>query len=238
MLAAVVRLFTATLVRVGSDRYAKENESFGLTTLQRRHAEVHGDHLHLHSRGKSGMLHDVNVDDPQLARIVRRCQALPGQELFYYRECSGDQLRAIHSDDVNDYLREIGGADISAKDFGTWHGSVLALTLLLEDDPQPSAAAVLRGVAASLRNTVAICRKSYVHPQTLNASLNGVLEPPLAPTRRRGLSTSEAALLAFLGVAAGSGKKSAWTAAKAAANTAATAPRAAAVAKPKAAPVA
>ncbi len=201
-----MRLLDATLVRVGNDRYARENNSFGLTTLRSRHAEVHGDRLHLHFRGKSGVLHDVGIDDPQVARIVRRCQALPGQELFHYREPDGDELHAIHSDDVNDHLREISGADISAKDFRTWHASVLALTLLLEDDPQPTATAVLREVAASLRNTVAVCRKSYVHPQILSACMNGVLEPPLAPKRRRGLATSEAALLAFLDAAGKAGK--------------------------------
>ena len=207
VLAAVVRLLDATLVRVGNDRYARENQSFGLTTLRRRHADVHGDHLHLHFRGKSGVLHDVNIDDPQVARIVRRCQALPGQELFHYRDAQADALHAIHSEDVNDYLREVSGADISAKDFRTWHGSVLALSLLLEDDPRPTATAVLTGVAASLRNTVAVCRKSYVHPQILKACMEGVLEPPLAPKRRRGLAASEAALLAFLSTAAGSQKR-------------------------------
>ncbi len=119
----------------------------------------------------------------------------------------GDELHAIHSEDVNDYLREVGGADISAKDFRTWHGSVLALSLLLEVDPQPSATAVLTEVARSLRNTVAVCRKSYVHPQILNACVNGVIEPPLAPKRRRGLSAAEAALLAFLNTAAGTGSQ-------------------------------
>ena len=212
VLAAVVRLLDATLVRVGNDRYARENKSFGLTTLRRRHADVEGNQLHLHFRGKSGVLHDVSIDDPQVARIVRRCQALPGQELFHYRDApqSGGppgELHAIHSEDVNEYLREASGADISAKDFRTWHGSVLALSLLLEDDPQPTATAVLREVAGSLRNTVAVCRKSYVHPQILKACTDGVIEPPLAPKRRRGLAASEAALLAFLGTAAGPRKK-------------------------------
>ncbi len=205
VLAAVVRLLDATLVRIGNDRYARENHSFGLTTLRRRHADVSGDHLHLHFRGKSGVLHDVNIDDPQVARIVRRCQQLPGQELFHWRDPEHGELHAIHSDDVNNHLREIsGGAEISAKDFRTWHGSVLALSLLLEQDPRPSATAVLREVAGSLRNTVAVCRKSYVHPRILQACASEVIEPPIAPKRRLGLSTPEAMLLEFLGDSAAS----------------------------------
>ena len=216
VLAAVVRLLDATLVRIGNDRYARENRSFGLTTLRRRHADVSGDHLHLHFRGKSGVLHDVDIDDPQVARIVRRCQTLPGQELFHWRDPDSGALHAIHSEDVNDYLRDgSGGAEISAKDFRTWHGSVLALSLLLEQDPRPTATAVLREVAGSLRNTVAVCRKSYVHPRILQACESEVIEPPLAPKRRRGLSAPETLLLAFLGGKQGRAQRAAKTGASA-----------------------
>src|SRR6185437_12108282 len=119
-LAALVRLLDTTLIRVGNDEYARENRSFGLTTLRRRHADVRGSHLRLRFRGKSGVERDVDVDDPRVARLVRRCQAIAGQHLFQYED-EQHGIHALGSADVNDYIREAAGADFTAKDFRTWH---------------------------------------------------------------------------------------------------------------------
>ena len=205
VLAALVRLLDSTLVRIGNERYAEENHSFGLTTLRRRHAMVKGDRLQLHFKGKSGVPHEVDLTDPLVARVVRRCQALPGQQLFNYRDDDDGDLHPIESQDVNNYLQQISGAEISAKDFRTWHGSVLALSLVLQGEPPPTSTEVLREVAASLRNTVAVCRKSYVHPRILQACVEAkTLPPPTSGTQPRGLSAAESGLLHFLlGAAAG-----------------------------------
>ena len=199
VLAALVRLLDTTLVRVGNEEYVRTNGSFGLTTLRNRHAAVRGSSVRLQFRGKSGVAHEVGLDDPLVARIVKRCQALPGQELF---RCTDDDgaLHSIGSGDVNDFLREISGADITAKDFRTWHASVLALELM-QRCPAQRATEVLREVAASLRNTIAVCRKSYVHPRVLQACLDGGSIEVDAVLRRRGLSQPECRLLAFIGAA-------------------------------------
>ncbi|MBC8056206.1 MAG: DNA topoisomerase IB [Rhizobiales bacterium] len=205
VLAAIVRLLDTTLVRVGNDAYARENGSFGLTTLRNRHVAVQGDALTLRFRGKSGISHEVALQDRRVARVVKRCQALPGQELFQYLDEAGEP-RTVGSADVNDYLREASGGEFTAKDFRTWHGSVLALQLWCALDPTEAAAPTLAGakrllgeVAARLGNTVAVCRKAYVHPGVL-ALLSGerrVDQPTTAP-RRAGLSAPERGLLAFL----------------------------------------
>ncbi len=212
VLAALVRLLDTTLVRVGNDEYARDNGSYGLTTLRDRHAAVRGSVLRLRFRGKSGVLHEVALDDPRVAGIVRRCQSMPGQELFRYEDEAGVS-HCVDSADVNGYLHEIGGADFSAKDFRTWHATVQALVLVSRLDPaqrgtRSAANAVLAEVAVQLRNTVAVCRKSYVHPGVL-ALADAVDDDPLLvrlcasparPVKARvgGLSVAEKALLAFL----------------------------------------
>jgi len=204
VLATLVRLLDTTLMRVGNDEYARANGSYGLTTLLNRHATVQGAVLRLRFRGKSGVVHDVAVEDPRVARIVRRCQALPGQELFQYEDEAG-ATRCVGSDDVNAYLREAGGEDFSAKDFRTWHASVLALALLskpAEGGGRPTARQVLDEVASRLGNTPAVCRKSYVHPKILELAESGILEEasPAGPPKsaRRALSAAEQRLLALL----------------------------------------
>jgi len=196
VLATLVRLLDTTLVRVGNEAYARDNGSFGLTTLRTRHASVSGGRLRLRFRGKSGVPHEVDLHDPQAARVVARCQALPGQELFQYEDEQG-AARAVDSGDVNDYLREASRADITAKDFRTWHASVLALALLRRD-PDARPTQILRQVAQQLRNTVAVCRKSYVHPRVLAAADAQARVAPPRGRRRGSLSADEGALLRFL----------------------------------------
>ncbi len=211
VLAALVRLLDTTLVRVGNDEYARDNGSYGLTTLRSRHAAVRGSTLRLRFRGKSGVLHEVALDDPRVAGLVRRCQSMPGQELFRYEDEAGGS-HCVDSADVNGYLREIAGEDFSAKDFRTWHATVQALVLVARLDARRgtrgAANAVLAEVAARLRNTVAVCRKSYVHPGVLALAdaadddplLARLCASPARPVTARagGLSVAEKALLAFL----------------------------------------
>lgn len=205
VIAAIVRLLDTTLVRVGNDEYARSNKSFGLTTLRNRHVQVTGDALTLRFRGKSGVAHEVELQDRRVARIVKRCQGLPGQELFQYVDGDG-QPHAVGSADVNDYLRVASGGEFTAKDFRTWHGSVHALELWRALAPEEAAAPTLAGtkrllgeVAGRLGNTVAVCRKAYVHPRVL-ALLTGKVKPGAEPTvpRRSGLAMPERRLLAYL----------------------------------------
>jgi len=181
VLATVVRLIDLTYIRVGSARYAKDNGSFGLTTMRDRHVDVNGGTLRFEFRGKGGKQQSVDVHDPRLARIVKRCQEIPGQQLFQYLEQNGTR-RAISSDDVNAYVKEIAGQDFTAKDFRTWAGSVLALQALRGVAVAPTARetrrnvyAAIECVAAELRNTVAVCRACYVHPAVITAYVDGSL---------------------------------------------------------------
>jgi len=211
VLATLVRLLDTTYVRVGNDEYARENHSYGLTTLRNRHAEVSGGRLRLRFRGKSGKLHEVSLEDPRVARVVRRCQAMPGQELFQYEDENGE-TRVVDSNDVNAYIREASGASFSAKDFRTWHGTVHALMLWAEQMAvdaanRLSANEVLKQVAHRLGNTVAVCRKSYVHPRVLEVLAARAADEAerlraKAPLRRPGLTAGERQLLAFLSEAA------------------------------------
>jgi DNA topoisomerase IB len=206
VLAIVVKLLDATQVRVGNEEYARSNGSFGLTTLRDRHARFPArGKLLLKFRGKGGAAHDVLVDDERLARLVRRCQELPGQALFQYVDEDG-RRRAIDSGLVNDYLRERMGEEFTAKDFRTWHATLHALKLLdgmpLPDRRGEAALrrcvnAVVKDVAAGLRNTPAVCRKSYINPAVFDAWRNGKLKGRVA----RGRSAEGAArtLLALLG---------------------------------------
>jgi DNA topoisomerase I len=179
VLAAVVRLLELTLIRVGNDEYARLNRSFGLTTLRDRHATITGPSIRFRFRGKSGQQHEVGLRDRRLASVVRRCQELPGQELFQYVDEDGT-VRAVASDDVNDYLREISGGDFTAKDFRTWAGTVLAYRALRALEPADSATDARRKVVAAMRetagwlgNTPAVARKSYVHPAVVEAYMDG-----------------------------------------------------------------
>ncbi|MBA3235383.1 MAG: DNA topoisomerase IB, partial [Chloroflexi bacterium] len=179
VLAAVVRLLETTLIRVGNDEYARLNKSFGLTTLRTRHATVTGTQIRFKFRGKSGRQHEVGLTDRRLAAVVRRGQELPGQEIFTYVDEAGEP-RDVASDDVNDYLREISGADVTAKDFRTWAGTLLAYRALRALAPDPDDKAARRNVVDAVRftserlgNTPAVARRSYVHPAILEAYLEG-----------------------------------------------------------------
>ncbi len=183
ILATVVYLLDRTLIRVGNDEYARENKSYGLTTLRRKHVQVKGSLLRFSFRGKSGVDHTVAVDDPRLARIVQRCQDLPGQEIFQYLDVFGKR-KPITSDDVNDYLREVSGRDITAKDFRTWGGTMVAAVALRTMGPATSRreadrniVRALDAVAERLGNTRAVCRKYYVHPALVNAYHLGLTAP-------------------------------------------------------------
>jgi DNA topoisomerase-1 len=205
VLATIARLLDTTYVRIGNEEYARTNRSFGLTTLRNRHVAVSGSRLRLSFRGKSGKEHEVALDDPRVARVVRRCQAMPGQELFQYVDDAG-VAHAVGSADVNDYIRAIGGDDFTAKDFRTWHGTAQALALWVEQGACETGRATLKEmlgeVAKMLGNTIAVCKKSYVHPRVLEA-LAGVPDAALLARlerarRRAGLSAAERRLLAFL----------------------------------------
>jgi DNA topoisomerase-1 len=205
VLATVVRLLETTAIRVGNTAYARQNGSFGLTTLRSRHVTVRGTRLRFEFRGKGGKPHCVTVSDRRIAGIVRRCQDLPGQELFQYRDETG-QLQTVDSADINDYLREIGGGAFTAKDFRTWVGTVLAAQRLAEPGPVLTVAAQRRRVrdaivhvSAQLGNTPTICRRCYVHPLVVDAYLRGRLAARgLRGPAPRGLRADEMNVLAVL----------------------------------------
>ena len=175
VLATVVRLLERTFIRIGNEEYARDNKSFGLTTIKNRHVKVKGDHLRFRFRGKSGRQHEVDITDRRIAKIVSKCQDLPGQDLFQYVTDDGE-VRNVTSQDVNDYLREITNENFTAKDFRTWAGTVLgaiALNAQGEFETKKQAKANLKtaicAVARLLGNTPAVCRKCYVHPAILEA---------------------------------------------------------------------
>jgi len=179
VLAAVLLLLELTGIRVGNDEYARTNQSFGLTTLREDHVEISGSTMRFEFRGKSGKVHRVSLNDRRLARIVARCQSLPGEELFQYVDDEGVH-QTIGSSDVNEYLREIAGDEFTAKDFRTWSGTLLALAALealgpaaSEREAKSTIVAAIDQVAERLNNTRAICRKYYVHPAILEAYLTG-----------------------------------------------------------------
>jgi DNA topoisomerase-1 len=179
VLATVVRLMDVAFIRVGNEEYARDNHSYGLTTLKDQHAKVTGEKIRLQFRGKSGKAHDISISDPRLAGTVRRCRDIPGQDLFQYYDEAGDR-QAITSGDVNDYLREIGGEEFSSRDFRTWAGTVMAFELLRQCRAAASdrearrvVAGVIEQVASKLGNTVAVCRKCYVHPAVVDRYLCG-----------------------------------------------------------------
>ncbi len=204
VLALVVRLLETTRVRVGNAEYARDNGSFGLTTLRNRHASVSGARIRFRFRGKSGKMHDVDVEDRRIARLVRALQEIPGQELF---QCVGDdgEVRPIGSADVNEYLREASGESFTAKDFRTWAGTVAAARVLA-DLPAPTSATdgkrvvadAVKRVAGDLGNTAAVCRKCYIHPAIIDAFLAGTMAAAPANGHRRGLASEERAVLAMI----------------------------------------
>lgn len=211
VLATIVYLLEATMMRVGNEEYARTNKSFGLTTLRNRHVKVDGSDVEFSFRGKSGVYHKVKVHDRRLARIVKRTRDLPGQELFQYVDDDGE-THSIDSSDVNDYLRAITGEDYTAKDFRTWSGTVLAALALQEFEKFDSEAQAkknivraIESVAEKLGNTPSICRKCYVHPAVLEAYLDGaVLDVLRERTEKKlqedlhALAPEEAAVLAML----------------------------------------
>jgi DNA topoisomerase-1 len=210
VLAVVVALLDRTHVRVGNPEYERDNHSRGLTTLDTRNLRIHGSELRFRFHGKGGKLHDVGVHDARLARVVRRVQDLPGHRLFQYVDDEGT-VRTVESADVNGYLREIGGDEISAKDFRTWAGSLRAAERLVEAGPFDSASEgksnVVEAIAAAadeLGNTPAVTRKAYVHPGLVSAYLDGTLLPMWRRASRspkasvRGLRRDEATLLSVL----------------------------------------
>lgn len=211
VLATVVRLLETTGIRVGNEEYARENHSFGLTTMRDRHVEVAGPTLRFQFRGKGGKAQSIDLNDQRLAKIVKRCQDLPGYELFQYLDENG-RRQTIDSADVNAYLRQITGQDFTAKDFRTWAGTVLA-TLALQEFAEFASQAqakknvvqAIKTVAERLGNTPTICRKCYVHPAVLDAYLDGSMLRTLERRAERemreslsGLRAEEAAVLALL----------------------------------------
>lgn len=211
VLATIVYLLQATLIRVGNDEYARSNRSFGITTLCNRHVSVKGGDIQFHFRGKSGVQHTIRLHDPFMVRIVRKLLDLPGQELFQYIDDDGD-AHAIGSSDVNSYLRDITGEDYTAKDFRTWAGTVLAALALDEmhqfDSQAEAKKNIVRAiehVARCLGNTPSICRKCDVHPDVLSSYLDGVTASHLKQHMRdnlrhkmQALSPEEATVLALL----------------------------------------
>ena len=193
VLATVISLLEETLVRVGNTQYARDNRSFGLSRLRSRHAAIkRGGQINFRFRGKGGVDHDVSVDDARLARIVRQCQQLPGQSLFQYLDENGDH-RPIDSGMVNDYLHDAMGESFTAKDFRTWGGTVraiaaLARTPIPDDESERDTASILadvvREVASDLRNTPAVCRKSYIDPRVFEAWRDGSLQRLLPASGR------------------------------------------------------
>jgi DNA topoisomerase-1 len=211
VLATIVRLLEVTLIRVGNQEYARENHSYGLTTMRDHHVDFDGSRLIFQYRGKAGKRHRISLQDRRLARIVRSCQELPGQHLFQYIDDDGER-QAVDSADVNAYLQEITGESFTAKDFRTWAGTVLASLALSEFESFDSKAAAKRNVtraieqvAAQLGNTVAVCRKSYIHPEVIERYLDGslldLLKGRVEESLRSGLSglrSEEGAVLALL----------------------------------------
>lgn len=211
VLATVVELLERTFIRIGNEEYAKENKSFGLTTMRSRHVDVKGGNLRFQFRGKSGVEHDIDVDDRRVAKIVKKLQELPGQEVFQYLDEEGERHH-VTSDDVNEYLHEITGEEFTAKDFRTWAGTVMAAMALQAQEAfenksqaKKNVKAAISAVAQVLGNTPTVCRKCYVHPAVLETYLDGSLIEGLKKQTEKTLEKSlkhlrseEAAVLSFL----------------------------------------
>ncbi len=179
VLATIVRLMETTFMRVGNEEYARENKSYGLTTMRGKHVEVQGSTIKFSFPGKSGVKHNIKVSDRRLASIIRKCQDIPGYELFQYLDSDGEH-HTIDSSDVNEYLREIAGQDFTAKDFRTWAGTILACMMLQEferfetdKEAKKNVVRAIESVAARLGNTPSVCRKCYVHPAIFECYMSG-----------------------------------------------------------------
>ncbi|HDZ56901.1 MAG TPA: DNA topoisomerase IB [Pseudomonas xinjiangensis] len=203
VVATVLMLLDATLIRVGNTQYARDNKSYGLTTLRTRHVDIKGGEIKFQFRGKSGIEHQVSVKDRRLARVIKRCQELPGQNLFQYLDEDGER-HTVSSSDVNAYLHSHTGADFTAKDYRTWAGTAMALAVLRELEWQPESdakrhvVAMVKDVAKQLGNTPAVCRKCYIHPAVLEHFSLGELSKLPKPRVRKGLKAEEVALAMFL----------------------------------------
>ncbi len=204
VLAAVVALLEKTLIRVGNDEYARENGSFGLTTMRDQHAQVRGGVVHFEFRGKSGIRHAVDLHDARLARIVKACRDLPGYELFQYVDDEG-QRQVVDSADVNDYLRDVSGEDFTAKDFRTWAGTVLAAKALAEiatcsstTQAKRNVVRAIEAVARRLGNTKAVCRTCYIHPAIIDAYLDGATIQTFKSRAKASLDGDELAVVRLL----------------------------------------
>ncbi|RON15659.1 DNA topoisomerase IB [Pseudomonas frederiksbergensis] len=203
VMATVITLLDATLIRVGNTQYARDNRSYGLTTLRSRHVEVNGSAILFQFRGKSGIEHQITIKDRRLARIIKRCLEIPGQNLFQYLDENGER-HTISSSDVNAYLQTLTGADFTAKDYRTWAGSALALAVLRElqweseADAKRHVVEMVKNVARQLGNTPAVCRKCYIHPAVVDGFMQGALsELPRSRGRKR-LRAEEVALAVLL----------------------------------------
>ncbi|WP_429252050.1 DNA topoisomerase IB [Paraburkholderia sp. GAS333] len=203
VIAAIVQLLDTTLIRIGSVEYARDNQSYGLTTLRKKHVKIEAGRLRFRFRGKSGIEHDVTVENPRIKRIVRRCAELPGHDLFQYLDDDGTR-HTVGSADINDYLRRASDADFTAKDYRTWAGSVYALAalrrLICSDAAQARhhIVATVKDVAALLRNTPAVCRRCYIHPAVISAFEADQLQGMSPGQSRRGLRVDEVAFAALL----------------------------------------
>jgi DNA topoisomerase-1 len=211
ILATIVRLMETTYIRVGNQEYARQNKSYGLTTMRGKHVEVHGSAITFTFPGKSGVHHEIDLEDRRLAKIVRRCQDLPGYELFQYLDADGER-HTVDSSDVNDYLREMTGQDFTAKDFRTWAGTVLTCAELQaleafesETQAKKNMVQAIKVVSSLLGNTPSVCRKCYVHPAVLDCYMTGELLKNMirrtqgeAAESLNALSNDEVAMLRFL----------------------------------------
>ena len=195
-----MRLLEITFIRVGNEEYARENHSYGLTTMRDKHAEIEGSTVHFKFKGKSGKLHNIDVNDRRLARIVKQSQDIPGYELFQYIDEDGSHC-SVDSSDVNDYLRSVSGEPFTAKDFRTWAGTVLACAMLREFESfesqtqaKKNVVEAVKSVAERLGNTPSVCRKCYVHPAVIDSYMGGEMLKTFEKQVKKALPKSAHAL--------------------------------------------
>lgn len=220
VIAAIVQLLDTTLIRIGSVEYARDNQSYGLTTLRKKHVKLEAGRIRFKFRGKSGIEHDVTVENPRIRRIVQRCAELPGHDLFQYLDEEGNR-HTVGSADINDYLRRASDADFTAKDYRTWAGSVYALAALRKlistsaAEARRHVVATVKDVAALLRNTPAVCRRCYIHPVVISTFESDQLQSLSPGQARRGLRVDEVAFAALLAQAGKQAAKAAKVAGRA-----------------------
>lgn len=194
VVAAIVQLLDRTLIRVGNTEYAKENKSYGLTTLRDRHVDIQKGQIDFHFKGKSGIEHEIKIEDPKLAKVVRRCRDIPGYDLFQYYDEAGDR-QTVDSGDVNDYLKSVTGEDFTAKDFRTWAGTTIATDKLhqlgewkKEAEAKHNVVTAIKAAATQLGNRPATCRKFYVHPMVPENYLAGELIQQIIEAQKQALT--------------------------------------------------